>query len=57
MNQNLPKDLLQGLLDASPMGRLGEPFEIGATAVFLCSEGGRFLNGQAVAVDGGWITQ
>lgn len=57
MNQNLPPDLLQGVLDASPMGRLGEPSEIAATALFLCSEGGRFLNGQAIAVDGGWITQ
>ncbi|GGN48751.1 MAG: short-chain dehydrogenase [Novosphingobium sp.] len=57
MNQNLPKELLQGVLDASPMGRLGEPSEIAATALFLCSEGGRFINGQAIAVDGGWITQ
>ncbi|MCJ2186286.1 SDR family NAD(P)-dependent oxidoreductase [Novosphingobium beihaiensis] len=57
MNQNLPQDLLKGLLDASPMGRLGEPSEIAATALFLCSEGGRFLNGQAIAVDGGWTTQ
>lgn len=57
MNQALPRDLLQGLLDASPMGRLGEPAEIAATALFLCSDGAKFLNGQALAVDGGWITQ
>ena len=57
MNQALPQDLLQGLLDASPMGRLGEPSEIAATAVFLCSDGAKFLNGQALAVDGGWTTQ
>lgn len=57
MNQALPRDLLQGLLAASPMGRLGEPSEIAATVLFLCGDGGRFLNGQAIAVDGGWTTQ
>jgi NAD(P)-dependent dehydrogenase (short-subunit alcohol dehydrogenase family) len=57
MNRNLPADLLQGLLAASPMGRLGEPSEIAATVLFLCSDGAKFLNGQALAVDGGWTTQ
>lgn len=57
MNQALPRDLLDGLLAASPMGRLGEPAEIAATVLFLCSPGARFLNGQAIPVDGGWTTQ
>lgn len=57
MNQQLPGELLQALLDASPMGRLGEPFEIAETVLFLCGDGAKFLNGQAIAVDGGWTTQ
>ena len=57
MNQALPRDLLDGLLAASPMGRLGEPSEIAATVLFLCSDGAKFLNGQAIPVDGGWTTQ
>ena len=38
-----------------PMGRLGEPEEIGAMACYLCSEKAAYVTGQSVAVDGGWI--
>lgn len=57
MNQSLPREMREGLVAASPMGRLGEPSEIAATVLFLCSDGAKFLNGQAIAVDGGWTTQ
>jgi len=57
MNQNLPQDLLQSLLDASPMGRLGDTAEIAETVLFLCSDGAKFINGQAISVDGGWNAQ
>ncbi len=38
-----------------PMGRLGEPAELGALAAFLASERAAYITGQSVAVDGGWI--
>lgn len=36
-----------------PMGRYGRPEEFAATALFLCSEGGSYIAGTAINVDGG----
>lgn len=38
---------------AVPLGRLGTPEEFANVAVFLCSQAGRYVNGAALAVDGG----
>ena len=37
-----------------PMGRLGQPEEIAALALYLASEDSAFMTGQTVMVDGGW---
>ena len=37
-----------------PMGRLGEPGEIAAMAVYLASDEARFVTGAAMIIDGGW---
>lgn len=43
----------QRLVMANPMQRLGTTNEIRDVVMFLCSEKSSFMNGQAVAVDGG----
>lgn len=48
-------DAYAGWESEIPMGRLGEPAELGAVAAFLCSEQASYVTGQSLAVDGGWI--
>ncbi|MEV6217118.1 SDR family oxidoreductase [Nocardia sp. NPDC051833] len=40
---------------ATPLGRLGEPTDIAAAALFLASPAGAFLTGKVLEVDGGLI--
>lgn len=49
--------VIEQLVAAKPMGRLGQPEEIAETVVFLCSNAASFITGQAIAIDGGWTTQ
>jgi 2-dehydro-3-deoxy-L-fuconate 4-dehydrogenase len=37
-----------------PMGRMGEPHEVAALAVYLASDESAFMTGTAVPIDGGW---
>jgi len=40
--------------EMTPYPRLGRVDDLASTVAFLCSEGGSFINGQTIAVDGGW---
>lgn len=40
--------------EMTPHTRLGRIEDVAATVAFLCSEGGSFINGQTIVVDGGW---
>ncbi|WP_265109787.1 SDR family NAD(P)-dependent oxidoreductase [Halosolutus halophilus] len=42
---------------ATPMGRLGEPEEIGDAAVWLCSADSSFVTGETMVIDGGYVSQ
>ena len=38
-----------------PVGRVGEPADVGAVAVFLASDVSGFITGASIPVDGGWV--
>lgn len=42
-------------LSRTPLGRFGEPLEVGAAVVWLASRGGAFVSGQNIVIDGGTL--
>lgn len=40
-----------------PLGRWGQPEEIGKLALYLCSEEASFITGTDILIDGGWCAQ
>jgi 2-keto-3-deoxy-L-fuconate dehydrogenase len=44
----------KSFIDRQPMGRLGEPREIAALAVYLASDEASFTTGSIHVIDGGW---
>jgi len=47
------KAALRRVLSRTPMGRIGDPAEIAAIAVFLASEDSSYVTGQTIYADGG----
>jgi NAD(P)-dependent dehydrogenase (short-subunit alcohol dehydrogenase family) len=43
------------VLSRIPSGKLGEPRDVGALAVFLLSNAASYITGQLFNVDGGWL--
>ena len=50
-------ELRAQFLSKIPVGRFGEPREIGKLAVYLCSEEAGFITGTDIVIDGGWTAQ
>ncbi len=45
------------LMDRTPLGRWGDPRELGPLLVYLASEESSFMTGSVIAIDGGWTAQ
>lgn len=50
-------DIIDGLNRQAPIGRIGQPGEIAAAIVWLCSDAASFVTGHALSVDGGYVIQ
>jgi NAD(P)-dependent dehydrogenase (short-subunit alcohol dehydrogenase family) len=50
-------ELNQQFISRIPLGRWGKVEEVGALAVYLCSEDAGFMTGTDVLIDGGWTAQ
>ena len=53
MTDALPEQAKQRLMDAIPMGALGEPSDVAQAALFLASDAARYITGHVLVVDGG----
>jgi NAD(P)-dependent dehydrogenase (short-subunit alcohol dehydrogenase family) len=53
MLEGVPEETLKAVLDRTPVGRLGDPMEIGASALYLASPAAGFVTGHVLDVNGG----
>jgi len=49
------REALNAIIAATPLQRLGTGADIADVVVFLCSEGARFIQGQTIEVNGGFL--
>jgi len=55
LTNNLPNELKDYILGATPMGRMGTPEEIAFAVAFLASDEASYITGQVLGVDGGMV--
>jgi len=49
------REALDAVLAATPLRRFGTPDDIAGVVIFLCSESARFVQGQVIEVNGGFL--
>lgn len=54
MGKSIPETARQQMLGQIPLGRFGEPDDIAAAILFLCSGLASYMTGQTLHVNGGW---
>lgn len=56
MSAGIQPETVATMCAQTPLGRLGEPHELGGALVFLASGASSYVTGSVVTVDGGWAT-
>ncbi|XP_019162970.1 PREDICTED: short-chain type dehydrogenase/reductase-like isoform X2 [Ipomoea nil] len=49
------EEVIQRVIDENPMGRLGTTEDIAPVVAFLAGDGGEWVNGQTIRVNGGYV--
>jgi len=52
---DLPDDLKESIIKATPMGRMGNPEEVASAVAFFASDDASYITGQVLSVDGGMV--
>jgi 3-oxoacyl-[acyl-carrier protein] reductase len=55
MNETTPAGVVEQVVSATPLGRIGEPDDVARVFLWLSSDGAAFVTGAVIPVDGGLI--
>ncbi len=55
MTESMPDEARAHYLATIPLGRAGNPDDVSGVVTFLCSDAARYVTGQTIVVDGGFL--
>jgi 3-oxoacyl-[acyl-carrier protein] reductase len=55
MGKSIPQEVRDEMMKNIPLRKFGDPEDIANAVVFLCSELSKYITGQVIHVNGGWI--
>ena len=55
MTESMPQEARAHYLATIPLGRAGTPEDVSGVVTFLCSDAARYVTGQTIVVDGGFL--